>query len=122
VSDLAARTDWCLLLGNACSPSFPDAACQALEAMLPLLADWNDSYFSIETARDIACAKRRQIIPALEEIVLVFRTRDRARVTLARPARVLRIFGPFEPPTPEQRAESIARARQVIAELRAGMR
>lgn len=115
------RSDWCLLLANACSPSFPDAACQALEAMLPLLADWDDGYFTIETARAIACAKRRQIIPALDEINAAFMARDAARrAALPPPAPPLRLVSTAARPSAAERQRIAAEVRQAVAALRAG--
>lgn len=120
MSGVYERADWCLLLANACSPSFPDGACQALEGMLPLLADWDDGYFTVETARAIGCMKRRQIIPALDEINAAFLARDAARrAALPAPSVPLRLVSEVVRPSSEERRRIAAEVRMAVAALRA---
>ena len=66
------RREWAIMLGSICSPAFPKEAVEALVDMLPLLAEWPDDYFTAETMKDVALAKRRQSTPAYDEIVGVF--------------------------------------------------
>lgn len=114
-----SREKWCLLLANACSPSFLKPALQALQAMLPMLDDFPDCYFTTAAARDIACADRKQIIPSLAEIRAVFAENRRAGIPRIERAKPAQAANDYEPPTPEQREASMMLARQVIAELRA---
>lgn len=113
------RADWCLLVANACSPSFPDAACQALEAMLPLLDDWPDGYFDLETAREVALAEKRQTVPNLAEIVTVFRARQ-SREALHRRLPARERVVKLERPKPS--AQAVAAVDQVVRGLAGALR
>ena len=119
MSKLDERDAWCLMLANACSPSFVKPALQALQAMLPMLDDFPDSFFTKETARDVACVERHQIIPSLADIRAVFAAKRRNSIPRIEHAKPATPANDYEPPTPEQRAASIVIARQVMAELRA---
>lgn len=69
------RKEWCYMVANACSPAFPGPAMEALVGMLPLLANWPDAYFDGQSVADVATGKRRQAVPAADEISMIFRER-----------------------------------------------
>lgn len=64
-----ARREWCAGLAKLVSPAFPADAAAALCDMLPALAHMPDRLFNADTMAHVALAKRRQSIPAFDEIV-----------------------------------------------------
>jgi hypothetical protein len=62
------RREWATALGAVCSPSFPADGAEALVDMLPLLGDFPDRAFNQETINLIGRMRRRQSIPALDEV------------------------------------------------------
>jgi hypothetical protein len=62
------RREWAVSLGTVCSPSFPADAVEAIVDMLPLLTDFSDAAFCADTVNLIGRMRRRQAIPALDEI------------------------------------------------------
>lgn len=66
------RRQWATMLGSVCSPSFPQEGVEALVDMLPLLAKFDDSFFTVETIDLVGSTKHRQSIPSLAEITAVF--------------------------------------------------
>lgn len=120
------RREWCAALAKLVSPAFPVEAQQALIDMLPALRHLPDALFTAETLGDVAMAKRRQTVPAFDEIV---RALNEYRRTFL-PDPTLRLAGPkvepdewTRPPPEEVKAVSEMltswrreRAAQVLAE------
>ena len=63
------RRRWCATLAKLVSPAFPVEAGKALADMLPALAYLPDTLFTDATVTHVAMAKRRQSVPAFDEIV-----------------------------------------------------
>lgn len=63
------RREWCSELAKLVSPSFQLEATEALHEMLPALQHLPDSLFCRRTLTEVAMAKRRQSVPAFDEIV-----------------------------------------------------
>lgn len=66
------RRQWATTLGSVCSPSFPQEGVEALVDMLPLLAKFDDSFFTVETLDLVGSTKHRQSIPSLAEVTAIF--------------------------------------------------
>ena len=63
------RREWCRDLAKLVSPSFPVEAQAALVDMLPALSHLPDDVFTVDTIKAVAWAKRRQSVPAWDEII-----------------------------------------------------
>jgi len=66
--DLSIREKWLLMLAKLCSPAYPDQASEALSAFLPFLTDLPDEAFTRRSLETVVAAKRRQPVPALDEL------------------------------------------------------
>lgn len=63
------RRQWCASLAKLVSPAFPADAAKALVDMLPALRHLPEVLFTADTLGHVAMAKRRQSVPAFDEIV-----------------------------------------------------
>lgn len=63
------RRQWCASLAKLVSPAFPADAAKALVDMLPALRHLPETLFTADTLGHVAMAKRRQSVPAFDEIV-----------------------------------------------------
>ena len=64
-----SRRQWCAALAKLVSPAFPADATKALVDMLPALRHLPEVLFCADTLGHVAMAKRRQSVPAFDEIV-----------------------------------------------------
>jgi hypothetical protein len=101
------RRLWCAALAKLVSPSFPDDAAAALCDILPALKHLPEPLFNEDTLIQVAGTKRRQTIPAFDEILVVLNAYRRdfihepPRPALTAPPDALPETGPNM--TPEQR-------------------
>lgn len=65
------RREWCGNVAKLVSPSFPEDATAALLDMLPAFRHMPDTLFCEATVIEVARVKRRQTIPAFDEITAV---------------------------------------------------
>lgn len=62
------RREWCAALAKLVSPSFPNEAASALIDMLPAFTNLPNHLFTEATLIEVAGTKRRQSVPAFDEI------------------------------------------------------
>jgi hypothetical protein len=95
VIDPHVKKKWLAMLAKLVSPAFPTDAAEALNAMLPFLDDIPPEAFTRRGLEAVVAAKRRQAVPALDElrVALLIWWRDNQ-------AHMARIAGPRPSLTP----------------------
>lgn len=63
------RREWCTKLAMLVSPSFPVEATEALHRMLPAMQHLPDGLFNERSLMRVASVKRRQSVPAWDELI-----------------------------------------------------
>ena len=113
------RQEWCVALAKLVSPSFPQDAATALCDMLPAMQTLPDAVFNADTLILVALVKRRQSVPAYDEIVNTLSAWR--RTYLHEPLRSLPAprAESRAPPTATERASVSATVRSIVADLAA---
>ena len=113
------RQEWCVALAKLVSPSFPQDAATALCDMLPAMQNLPDAVFNSDTLILVALVKRRQSVPAYDEIVNTLSAWRRTYLHEPLP----RLSAPRTegraPPTATERASVSATVRSIVADLAA---